>query len=239
MNLEKLTKKELYKLASDKKIKGRGGMTKKELIEELNPFFMPKTESKSVSSPLPEKAEKTPPSYPPILDYPIPDRYQIDTIVLLPVNPEREYAYWEISDNKVNKFCSEHQITEPVFILKLHSLTEEADVELASIRVGRYGNWFFDIEAPEKTLWAEVGMLDTKGNFFSIVSSRKIKMPSNAISTVVDEETWMTVGEKIEEITKLSGEAEIKDREVESSARFHREILMMLEKNISSSNFQE
>ena len=232
MNLSKLTKKELYEQAAKRDIAGRSKMTKKELIEALEPYFsQAPSSSDKVGYGEAEKTE-APPMVP---DYPIPDYYQVDTIVFMPINPRREYVYWELSEktlkNLSDKLGSEHLTV----VLKIYQ-SEAEKKELASIKVGRYGNWYFDFYSPDEVMWAELGIMDDKGNYHAVVSSRKVKMPSDKLSGV-DEETWMTVGEKIEEIMKLSGVEDIDKQDMPGSVRMHLEIMKLLEKNKSSTSF--
>jgi hypothetical protein len=234
MNLSEMTKKELYRLAVELNLANRSKMTKEELEQALDKAM---SDNKTHSSteqhkvhPSPVLPEKISPP-----EYPIPDRYQIDTAVLLPVNPRKEYVYWEVADNTVNRFKVQHESPEISFVLKVFGGNEtDSGEELASVRVGRYGNWFFDLYVPDKMIWAEIGLMDNKGNYFAVAHSRKVRMPSDKISEMIDEETWMTVGEKIEDIYRLSGVNEL-DSAVPGSVRIFQEVMRFLETNASSS----
>ena len=85
-------------------------------------------------------------------------------------------------------------------------------------------------------LWAELGILDSMGNYFTIISSKKIKMPSDKVSKEIDKETWMTVGEKIEQIFELSGVSDVQKEELLSSARLHTELFKKLHEQESISS---
>jgi hypothetical protein len=186
---------------------------------------------------MPEKKPAPEPAKKP--EYPIPDRYNLDTVVLLPVNPKKEYVYWEVSDKTVDSYLARFSISQPVFILKVFQTDGEKTEDLASIRVGKYGNWYFDLYCPEMNLWAELGILDSMGNYYTIASSKKIKMPSDKVSKEIDKETWMTVGEKIEKIYELSGVQDVQQKELLSSARLHTELFKKLheaENALSSSS---
>ncbi|XOB66393.1 DUF4912 domain-containing protein [Deferribacteres bacterium DY0037] len=234
MNLNKMTKTELYELAKKYDIKNRSRMTKDKLLAALSkyedtvtPVKAPQTSSSSetVTSAMPEKPAPEPVKKP---EFPIPDKYNLDTVVLLPVNPKKEYVYWEVSDKTVDEYCSRLSITKPVFILKVYQSDGSKVDELASVRVKKYGNWYFDLYCPEMSLWAELGILDNMGNYYAITSSKKVKMPSDKISSVIDKETWMTVGEKIEKIFELSGASDMHKEELLSSARLHTELFRRL-----------
>jgi len=234
MNLKKLKKIELYELAKTYDIKNRSKMSKDELIKAIKkyqkkvaPVAAPQTEqNETITSAMPEtKAEPAPSKIP---EYPIPDRYNMDTVVLLPVNPKKEYVYWEVADKTVVSLCAKYSISQPVFIMKVFQADEEKTEELASVRVTKYGNWYFDLYCPDMNLWAEIGILDNRGNYHTITSSKKIKMPSDKVSNEIDKETWMTVGENIEKIFELSGLTDVQGQELLSSARLHTELFKKL-----------
>lgn len=244
MNLKKMTKVELYELAKKFNVKNRSKMTKPQLMAALTDYVKvvapekaPQASSETVTSPMPEEPVKAEPAKKP--DFPIPDRYNLDTVVLLPVNPKKEYVYWEVSDKTIESYCVRFNINQPVFILKVFQNDGEKTDELASVRVAKYGNWYFDLYCPEMNLWAELGILDSRGNYYPIASSKKIRMPSDRVSKEIDNETWMTVGEKIEKIFELSGVSDVQQEELLSSARLHTELFKKLheqEGGLSSSS---
>jgi hypothetical protein len=233
MKLSDLTKQELYLLAVEHNILNRATMTQAELVKALDEIMKsggitaPSSQSNS------DGAYKTPAPYvPPV--YNIPERYQIDTIVLLPVSPRREYVYWEVSDASVKRLKTQHGVDNPVFILKLFCICSEGKTEeIANVRVEAYGSWFFDLKSPERTLWSELGIMDTKGNYYPVLHSRKISMPSDKISQTIDEETWITVGENIENIYRLSGAGEL-DTATPGSIKLFQEMLKHIDKTVSS-----
>ncbi|WP_265820626.1 DUF4912 domain-containing protein [Geovibrio ferrireducens] len=233
MNLSEMSKKELYRLAVELNVENRSKMTREELAAALTAAMSEQKVYSSTEQHKAEVAHSMPEKVRPA-EYPIPNRYQIDTAVLLPINPRKEYVYWEVSDNTVNRFRTEHGSPDAAFVLKIFGSTSGEDSEeLASVRVGRYGNWFFDLYVPERLIWAEIGLMDNKGNYFAVAHSRKVRMPSDKISEIIDEETWMTVGEKIEDIYRLSGVNEL-DSSVPGSVRIFQEAMRFLEKSVSS-----
>lgn len=241
MNLNKMTKEELYKLAQQYGVRNRSKMSKEELLKAIKKYRRlnaPKEvrkEEPAVTSPMPEAPAPAPqPVKKP--EFPIPDRYNLDTVVLLPVNPKKEYVYWEVSDKTADSYCSRLNISQPVFILKVFQGNDSMTEELASVRVSKYGNWYFDLYCPDMSLWAELGILDSMGNYHAITSSKKIKMPTDKVSTEIDRETWMTVGEKIEKIFELSGLGDVQKDELLSSARLHSELFKKLHSTESLSS---
>lgn len=232
MSYGKMTKKELYDLAQKMNIAGRSTLDKDGLIKAIRKYEKTvagkdTAHDTAVSSHSQPQHEQ--PAYRPSKpEYPIPDRYNIDTVVLLPVNPKKEYVYWEVSDKTVNSFCASHGAAAS-FILKVFAAEGDDDSrELASVKVGKYGNWYFDLYCPDAMMWSEIGMLDSMGNYFTVSSSKKIKMPTDRISDLIDQETWMTVGENIEKIYTLSGITDMQKQELLSSARMHSELFKKL-----------
>jgi len=245
MDLKKLKKEELYEMAKKYNVKNRSKMTKSELVKavsgyetKVSPAKAPQAQSsKTVTSHMSEPAPEEKPAPAKQPEYPIPDRYNTDTVVLLPINPKKEYVYWEISDKTLDKFCREIGVSNPVFLLKVFQGDEKSREELASVRASRYGNWYFDLYCPDMNLWAEIGLLDNMGNYHPIINSKKIKMPSDVVSKEIDEETWMTVGENIEKIFDLSGVSEMNKKELLSSARLHSELFKKLHQTGGLSSF--
>jgi hypothetical protein len=242
MNLKNMTRDELYEIAKKFDIKNRSKMTKDELVKSIKkynkavaPDKTPQTQEEKITSHMTQtpapKAE-----IPKKPEYPIPDKYNLDTVVLLPVNPKKEYVYWEVSDKTVDQMCRQHSISQPVFILKVFQTDGTHVDELASIRTAKYGNWYFDLYCPDMSLWAELGMLDNMGNYYPIIASKTIKMPSDKVSSIIDQETWMTVGEKIEKIFDLSGLGDVQKDELLSSARMHSELFKKLHASESLSS---
>jgi len=238
MNLKQMTKRELYELAKKFGIKNRSKMLKAELLQALtdyqdivSPSASPQEET--VSSGLPVSDDK---EYPEKPEYPIPERYNIDTVVLLPVNPKKEFVYWEVSDETSDRYKRELTLTTIAFILKIFSGDSENKIELASIKVDQIGDWYFDLYCPDQNLWAEIGILDNKGNYHPIKSSKKIKMPSDSVCEEIDKETWMTVGKNIEKIFHLSGADDMKSIEGISSAKLHSELFKKLHSTDSLSS---
>lgn len=233
MKFKEMSKAELYELSKKFNIKNRSAMSKDELIKALSKYEKTVTKSdepsrQTVTSHMPEQPKQE--AYVPKKEYYIPDRYNIDTVVLLPVNPKKEYVYWEVSDRTTDSFCGKFNTADPVFILKVFAGEDGSVSELAGVRVGKYGNWYFDLYCPGQKLWAEIGMLDSTGNYHTISASKKIMMPADRISDLIDEETWMTVGENIEKIYTLSGITDLQKEELLSSARMHSELFKKLHK---------
>ena len=121
MNVKTMTKTELYELAKKHNLPNRSKMTKDELIKALSkynktvaPKVAPQASSSTVTSHMPENPAPNPePARKP--EYPIPDRYNLDTVVLLPVNPKKEYVYWEVIRQDRRRIPLKIQYSAPGF----------------------------------------------------------------------------------------------------------------------------
>lgn len=235
MNLARLSKKELLDIAAKKKIPGRSKMTKTELIEAVEPFYSSgKAEESSTGAQAgyavkePERAPKPPKKD----EYPIPAYYNADTLNFMPVDPSKEFAYWEISDYTFNRIKSELRLSHAGLILKVFMNGGSGTAEAASVSVDRIGSWYFNIYAPDAEMWSEIGLMDSNGAFHAILKSNRVKMPADKVSDVVDKETWLTVGADLEKLYELSGAGM---RENLSSLGIHRELAQRISRHIASS----
>lgn len=250
MNYEKLTVKQLREIAKNKGIKNISKMTKAELVKvlkasELHAESDVKDKNKkqvdSLSSTTPSSGK---PSSGAFIeqketyrivkeDYPIPETYNIDSIVLLPVDPSIQYCYWQISTN--TRLQYKDYLIKSFYRYKLKMFVKDQDGtrELQEIEVGDYGNYYFHHYLPGRLAWAEIGFMSDEGIFIPIMTSKRIIIPKDTLSTITDE-TFMTVQENYMEILRLSG---IDSDAHPGSIEFHKALLKQLLKNISSSSF--
>lgn len=238
MNLAKLTKKELLDIAAKKKITGRTKMTKAELIAAVEPFFaVAQTETAKIEAPgyTVEAPEAAAVKMPKKDEYPIPEYYNVDTLKFMPVDPSKEYAYWEISDYTLNKSKSELRLSHGGLFLKVYLKNENGVTEAASVSVERVGNWYFNIYGADAEMWSELGLVDSNGAFHAILKSNTVKMPADKVSDIVDEETWMTIGgPELEKLYELSGAGQRPESHI-SSAKLHKDIAQRMSTHIASS----
>lgn len=241
MKLDKLTKKELMDLAAAKKIKGRSKMGKEELIAALEPFYnepAPARDAEDAEKKVEQNVgytytEQQQPVKVKRDEYPIPPYYDKDTIAFMPVDPSKEYVYWEISDYTLNRVKSELKLSESRIVLKIFSNLDNYTSEAASVTVDRIGNWYFNIYAPDTLLWSEIGFIDSNGAFHPILKSNKVRMPSDKVSDIVDQETWMTIGGNLDKLYELSG---VGLKDLNSSVTINTEIVKHLSQHMGSSN---
>ena len=154
------------------------------------------------------------------------------TIAFMPVDPSKEYVYWEISDYTLNQFKSELKLSESRIVLKIFSSIDNYTTEAASVSVEKMGNWYFNIYAPDTILWSEIGLIDSNGGFHPILKSNKVLMPSDKVSDIVDQETWMTIGGNLDKLYELSG---VGLKDLNSSVTINTEIAKHISQHMGSS----
>jgi len=243
MKYEELTVKKLREIAKHKGIKNLSKFTKAQLIKaikaiELNTESTLSDENSKITSNIAPSSKSTSSvfldqkqTYRIVKeDYPIPETYNIDTLVLLPVDPTIQYCYWQISTN--TRLQYKDYLIKSFYRYKLKIFTKDQDGtrEIQEVEVGDYGNYYFHHYLPGRLAWAEIGFISDEGIFIPIITSKRIVIPKDTLSTITDE-TFMTVQENYMEILRLSG---IDSDAHPGSIEFHKSLLKQLLKNISS-----
>ncbi|MCX8084137.1 MAG: DUF4912 domain-containing protein [Calditerrivibrio sp.] len=207
-SLENLSKNELYELAKSKNIKGRSKMSKEELINSLKQEInMEQLVEQSKFDPVPDsnigyeyKEQKTPVVTPKAEDYPLPQTYDYDMIMFLPIDAKRAYVCWELTRAKLEEFIGGDNINNLKLTLRL--VTKNIG-ELSKVKVGLFGNYFFVNHLLEdQEAWTEIG-IENQDGFKPILVSNSFKMPCERISDK-DDIVYMTVKSHIEKIIHLS-----------------------------------
>ncbi|MDY6821191.1 MAG: DUF4912 domain-containing protein [Deferribacterota bacterium] len=240
MKYEDYSYKDLYKIAKEKNIKNRSNMSKKMLIEALYALERKKDTAINVENTKIQPSSKTLTKkdkdedrkvMPQKDDYQIPESYNVDTLVLLPVDPAIQYCYWQISTDTREQYKDYLSKSLYRYKLKLFIKDSEGTKELQEIETGDYGNYYFHHYIPGKLAWAEIGFTSDEEVFIPIITSKRIVVPRAGISDKTDE-TFLSIDENYMEILKLSG---IDSNIHPSSIAFHRELLKQLSKHIKSS----
>lgn len=243
-NLEALTKEELYELAREYEIKGRTEMTKEELRQALSSVMLDEGQvqveanmfdlgspvigvgasdkklpssldfTKEGRSPVEEQIKLT--SSPFFDGDPLPDSYNEDTLVLMPKNPQWVYAYWEITQSKIDglKNIYGDKINNARPTIRVY------DITLKEFN-GSNANSYFDVELPKDSRdWfigglnskasyiADFGFKTPEGEFIVALRSNIVATPSDSISDNIDEE-WMIVEEYFKKILERSSKGRI------------------------------
>ena len=164
--LEKMTKKELYQLAKEINLKGRGRMRKTELLEALKRELLLAQKS-AAEEPITSNVIQVEPieeRKPEPEELPLP-AYREEFITLIPVNPELSLAVWNVQGEKG--------------ILRVY--VEGAPALEVPVEIG-WKKYYVKVRAPFKELTAE---LIVNGK---VLRSNPIVAPSDEISIEVPEE---------------------------------------------------
>ncbi len=196
-NLENKTKKELYQIARELKIKGRSKMrknqlleaikshlAKEEIIKENKPLEMSLEEDNFSSHihPIEEDIKKEIEVIIPEEEPVLPDEYNIDRVVLLPVDPHKHFVYWELSEETF-KTVKDKQAE---IYLKLFEEGKEVLKQKIDLKSGKqYINYY----APYKKLYVEL-IIEVSETQKTLLKSTEIITPSDTIS-ISEEEVFM------------------------------------------------
>jgi len=124
-------------------------------------------------------------------EYHLPSRYNDNRIVLLARDPWWLYTYWDISPQKVDQIKALIPPEERRglrWVLRVYNLEGNNFFDLDIIPEA--GNWYINVNNPEKTWYIEIGLKTYKGRFFALASSNQVKTPYFGIFSLQDEE-WI------------------------------------------------
>jgi hypothetical protein len=134
----------------------------------------------------------------PQVTFSLPSKYGDDRLILLVRDPWWLYTYWDISEYKINKVISSipvYERKELKWILRVYDITGQSKIKLEKahsffdIEISfDAGNWYINVNQPERAWIAEIGLKNPWGNFFPIVRSNIVKTPYFGISHLIDEE---------------------------------------------------
>lgn len=129
----------------------------------------------------------------------VPEKYGRDTLVLLPVNVQTQFVYWEITDNLLKKA----PVNDPVLMVRLLEVDQKPQNECARFYVpGALGSHYVNGSLANKKLSAVLGCFDHTGSFFELLHSNTIVTPNDTI--MASDEVWMQKSEGWEKIMRAS-----------------------------------
>jgi len=107
--------------------------------------------------------------------YEIPYGYDIDTIVLMPVNRDTSFIYWEITDRLLNGSQKKLQSGSAQLMIKVFE--EDCVKEVCSFSVrDRIGNSYINYQPSLKPSVAEIGISNGNG-YVGLLKSRTLLSP--------------------------------------------------------------
>ncbi|AJC73355.1 hypothetical protein AJ81_03040 [Pseudothermotoga hypogea DSM 11164 = NBRC 106472] len=181
------TIQEAKALARKLGLKVKKRMKKSEVLKLLQDF------AKSLVSQ--KKEEKASPPQE-IRENGLPQSYGSDRLVLLSVNPNLVYVYWDLSSETLSKLSAQKEV-----LLRLYDVTYivfdgtnahrifEAGVHLSMTR-----NYYFHVPMANADYLAELGF-KAEGKFVPVLRSNVARTPSNTPSTSV-RQRWIIKGKR-------------------------------------------
>jgi len=210
MEKQNMTKKKLYEIARKHNIPGRSKMSKKELISAIEDIETVNLTEKSVAGG--DKGTSAAiTNFPsdginPEPEITLPEKYNVDTLVLLPINPANAFAFWEVTATTLAKYTGERDLSKCKLVLSFF-ISGENNSQMERIAfspVYDIGNYYLnDSRINDSILWAELDAFYNDGKRINILTSAKIKMPSDKISTDTDTE-FMQINEYSEKLLEYS-----------------------------------
>ena len=119
-----------------------------------------------------------------------PYLYHIDKIVIMPVNTDTSFIYWELTDRLLNSTFQELSVNFANLIIKIFEAEQGRRKEIYSFKVKeKIGKHYLKYHTPCKPLVAGAGIVK-KGNFIELLKSKTISTPSFK-NTGTEDEIWM------------------------------------------------
>jgi hypothetical protein len=143
----------------------------------------------------------------------IPCGYHVETIVMMPVNTDRSFVYWEISAELLKKYLNEINSGNATLIMKIFHANRTKEVYAFDIS-DKIGKQYVVHPASFKPLIAEIGILE-EDEFTCLLKSDPLMTPLPVTKTA-DEELWMKRVDNTYEIVKFSKSETIKDTNLDS-----------------------
>jgi len=131
----------------------------------------------------------------------LPKGYNIDTIVIMPVNADMSFVYWEITDKLLNGTSRELDVNSAEPTIKIFE--RDSRKEICSFEVkDMIGKKYIRYPASFKPLVAEFGILEG-GKFTGFLRSKTALVPSLETSRTGDE-VWMEKAEGLGVTVRIS-----------------------------------
>lgn len=202
--LQRLTRDDLRILARKQGLKGWSRLRKRELQQALAELVAgarkrrsPKTREGRKSRGPTRRQEGAPsPGEFREPESVLPASYGVTRVVLLPVDPYRIHAYWDLAPEDAAGVADGKN--PPRRVLRIYDVTYlefnganahgSFDIEVAP----RAGNWYIDLWSPQKSLCAELGTIRRDGTFLPLARSNVVHTAPGWISPNTGER-WLRV----------------------------------------------
>ncbi|MEF3192139.1 MAG: DUF4912 domain-containing protein [Campylobacterales bacterium] len=132
----------------------------------------------------------------------LPESYGDDRLVLMPVNANWSYLYWDLSKRRLKEagLQPDQGFTGIIHIVDADKLRIET-----SIAFSYWSGWHYvNIHAPWERVYAVLGFVDGDGHFVELLRSRTTTLPSDELAQESGEELWVGKHESWMQIIRAS-----------------------------------
>lgn len=143
----------------------------------------------------------------------IPCGYNVETIVMMPVNTDRSFIYWEVTAELLGNYVNEIDSGNAALIVKIFHAERAKEIYAFDVS-DKVGKQYVVHPASFKPLIAEIGILEGD-KFTGLLKSDPLTTPL-PVSKTADEEIWMKRVDNTYEIVKFSKRETIKDTNLNS-----------------------
>lgn len=129
----------------------------------------------------------------------LPDGYGRDTLVLMPRDCVRCFAYWELSPATANALLAKHgeaALRRARLVLRVDRL--EQDVS------GPVRSWYFDLDCPGREISGELLLRFENESEATVIRSRPVRMPAR--QSAQEDPDWPVKGEVYARVRRALGQ---------------------------------
>ncbi|HZK24154.1 MAG TPA: DUF4912 domain-containing protein [Oscillospiraceae bacterium] len=116
----------------------------------------------------------------------LPNSYGVDRLVLLPRDPHKLLAYWEVTPELEQKYEQQY----PELWTRGSSMIKLTNVSTAKVQDfpinNLASNWYLAVNDADQRYYAQLGRLLADGSFVNILTSNAVNTPRDSISSVLD-----------------------------------------------------
>ncbi len=129
----------------------------------------------------------------------LPKTYKNDKLMALPVNPSWIHMYWDFSDQTQTRLDQLREEKRTIF-LRIYDVTyiefngqNAHQIWEYDITFDEERKFYANVKGPNASYLCEIGYLNDKGQFITLLRSNLVRTPPNSFSTK-KEEKWLELG---------------------------------------------
>lgn len=129
----------------------------------------------------------------------LPDGYGRDTLVLMPRDPVRCFAYWELSPTTANSLLAKHG-EQALRRARLYLRVNKHEFEVS----GPARSWYFDLDCSGREVAGELFLRFEDDSEASVIRSRPVTMPAR--HPAQEDPAWPVKGEVYARVRRALGQ---------------------------------